>query len=386
MATVVFCVLMGNAWAQNSVQGLAAKAEQLEAQGKWAQAATAYESILKIRPYSLAALNRLGALYVNHHHYREGIRYYQRALQASPTEYVTNLNLGIAYIKMADFPLAVVPLKEAAAVQPSSFQAHELLAVASLGVGDYATAIQQLLEAEQIGPQDVSTQYLLIRAYMATKNFRKALGAFDRLESLAPRSLWVHILKSQAYEGTGAYSEALQELEVAERQAPHNALVHFSLGFIYWKTDRFSQAETEFVRTLQLDSEFEEARFYLADCYLKQENPKSALPLFEEVAGSEPRDFWTRVELGKSLLELGLYNDAVGQFQAAIQLRPTVAEAHYLLGRTYQKMKRMNAYRHELEIAQKLQSEKLVQIESLMDASGSRGDPTHEFPPSPPRQ
>lgn len=366
------------AWASDSVQVLAARAEQLEAQGEWQQAAAVYRSILKIRPDSLAALNRLGALYVHHHEYQQGVEYYQRALKVSPEGYATNLNLGIAYIKMSDFPLAVVPLGRAAKAQPFSFRAHELLGVALVGAGNYARAIPVLERAREIQPHDVNAEYLLVRSYMAAKEFSKALNVFNSLESSAPRSAWVHILKGQAYEGLGSYRKALRELEIARQQAPDDAIVPFSLGFIYWKTNQFPKAEAEFVNTLKIDSQFETARFYLADCYLKKQQPQKALPLLKEVVQNRPDDYGARLDLGKALAGVGRDGDAVEQFQAAIHLHPAESEPHYLLSRTYQKMKRMNAYQHELQVAQKLQSKKLTHIESLMSVSSAHWKQTHK--------
>lgn len=371
--------LVRKARAADSIQELAAKAGKLEAEGDWQQAAAVYKSILKLDPESLAALNRLGALYVHHQKSEEGIEYYKRALEVSPNEYVTNLNLGIAYFKMSNYPLAAGPLKKAAEAQPSSFQAHELLGVALIGAGNYAAAIPELEKAKEVNPQDVSTQYLLVRSYMAEREFDKALSVFDSLQSLAPQSLWVLILKGQAYEGIGAYQKALTELGAAQKLAPRDAIVRFSLGFIYWKTSQLAKAEAEFIDALQLDQNFETARFYLADCYLKDQKPGNALPLLKEVANKQPGNFWARLDLGKALSSTGSYEDAVQEFQAAIRLQPNNSEPHYLLGRTYQKLKQMDAYKHELQIAQQLQSKNLSKIENLMNASGARGNPAGEL-------
>jgi tetratricopeptide (TPR) repeat protein len=373
------CFSVPKARAADSIQVLAARAEKLEAEGEWQQAAAVYKSILKLNPKSLAALNRLGTLYVHHQKSEEGIKYYKRAIEVSPNEYVTNLNLGIAYFKMSNYPSAVGPLKKASEAQPSSFQARELLSVALIGTGNYEAAIPELEKAKEIEPQDVSTQYLLVRSYMAKKEFNKALNVFNSLESLAPQSLWVHILKGQAYEGLGDYQKALTALNAAREQAPRDAIVRFSLGFIYWKTNRFSEAEAEFVHALKLDPDFETARFYLADCYLKEQKPGNALPLLKEVVNKQPRNFWAHLDLGKALSSTGSYEDAAQEFQAANRLQPDDSEPHYLLGRTYQKLKQMDAYKRELQIAQKLQSRKLAKIENLMNASGARGNPAREL-------
>jgi Flp pilus assembly protein TadD len=91
------------------------------------------------------------------------------------------------------------------------------------------------------------------------------------------------------------------------------------------------------------------------------------------------------VDLAKALEKLGRYEEAVPQFQEAIRLDPTHAEPHYLLARTYQKLKRLDDFRRELEVAQKVQATKREEAESLVGASGVRGDPARGLglvPPS----
>jgi tetratricopeptide (TPR) repeat protein len=74
-----------------TIDALAARAEQFETEAKWDQAAGAYQEILRIDPRSVAALNRLGALYIRQENYREGLKYYQQALQLNPKEFGSNL-------------------------------------------------------------------------------------------------------------------------------------------------------------------------------------------------------------------------------------------------------------------------------------------------------
>ena len=79
--------------------------------------------------------------------------------------------------------------------------------------------------------------------------------------------------------------------------------------------------------------------------------------------------------MAKALDKLGRYQEAVPQFQEATRLDPTRPEPHYLLGRTYEKLKRPEDSRREMELAQKLQTQKRAEEETLTRAVGARGDP-----------
>jgi tetratricopeptide (TPR) repeat protein len=365
---------------------LAASAESFESQGRWEAAAGEYQKILKIDPRSVSALNALGALSVRQGNFKEGISYYHQALKIKPQEFGTNLNLGIALIKMQDYKAAASALEKAVEIDPSSFQGQELLGVALIGQDEYAQAIPPLEKAMALEPRDLGSNYLLIRAYIETKQFEKAINGFERLEELDPGSPWVRILRGQAYDGLGSYQKALAEFEEAKKQLPADATVRFSLGFMCWKLRHYDEAISELREALRLDRRFVQAKYYLADTYLADMKPELALPILQDLVREWPKDYRSRVDLAKALDKLGRYQEAVPQFQEAIRLDPTHPEPHYLLGRTYQKLKRMDDFRRELELAQKVQSEKRVEQESLVGASGARGDPARGLglvPPPP---
>src|SRR2546422_691493 len=63
---------------QDTVQALAARAEQFEALGKWDDAAAVYREILKIDPRSIAALNRLGTICVRQQKFNKALAYYRQ--------------------------------------------------------------------------------------------------------------------------------------------------------------------------------------------------------------------------------------------------------------------------------------------------------------------
>jgi tetratricopeptide (TPR) repeat protein len=361
-----------------SLEHLALRAEQLENEGRWEDAESVYRQILKIDPRSIAALNRLGAIEVRRGQFGVGIGYYKQALQLNPSEFGTNLNLGIAYIKKQDYRSAVAPLERAAQEAPESFQAHELLAGALVGQNDFSRAVPQLEKASELNPNDVATLYLLERSYLETKQFAKALPAFERLQSLDPSSPWVRILRGQAEDAVGNYQKAIEEFEQAREQLPRDATVRFSLGFMYWKTRRFPEAESEIQHALQLDPEFEEAKYYLADTYILEQKPAAALPLLEALVRVQPKDARALADRGKALEELNRDAEAALAYEACLSVDAERADVHYRLARVYKKLKRSDAYVREIATAQRLQQKKREEQETLMQASGARGDPSRQ--------
>jgi len=363
---------------QQSIEDLAGRAEQFEREGKLDDAESAYREILKIDPQSVAALNRLGAIEVQRGRFSDGIRFYRRALEISPSEFVTNLNLGIAYIKKQDFGSAVGPLERAARSAPESLQAHELLAGALVGQNQFLRAIPELEKARALNPDDLPALYLLQRSYLETKQYEKALAAFDRLQALDPDSPWVRILRGQAEDGLGNYPKAIEEFEAARTQLPRDATVRFSLGFMYWKIRRLADAEKELVQALRLDPAFDEAKYYLADAYILEEKPAAALPLLDPLVRSDPTNARALADQGKALEQLNRNAESAQAYEACLRADPGRADAHYRLARVYKKLNRPGDERRELAVAKSLQKKKRDEQETLMQATGTRGDPTRQ--------
>ena len=196
-------------------------------------------------------------------------------------------------------------------------QAEELLGVALVGQDEYAKAIPPLESATKLDARDLGSTYLLIRSYIQTRQFDRAMDEFTRLEQLDPNSPWLHILRGQAYDGLGSYEKARQEFEEAKEQLPGDATVRFSLGFMCWKLRDFEEAESELLETLRLDPRFLQAKFYLADSYLTELKPELALPILQDLVVDQPREYRSRLDLGKALAKLGRNEQAVLQFQEA---------------------------------------------------------------------
>ncbi|MGH9455786.1 MAG: tetratricopeptide repeat protein, partial [Terriglobia bacterium] len=196
---------------------------------------------------------------------------------------------------------------------------------------------------------------------------------------LSPSSPWIHILSGQAFDGLGQYEKALHEFQQARQELPDDPTVRFSLGFMDWKLHHFDEAIVELQATLRLAPQFNQAKFYLADSYLAEQKPREALPILENYAKENARDYRTLVDLGKAYRDLGQLQQAQQALWDAVRVNPTLPEAHYLLAGVDQKLHETKDAQHELALTQKLQSQKIEQAETLLNASGARGDPTQQL-------
>jgi tetratricopeptide (TPR) repeat protein len=145
---------------------------------------------------------------------------------------------------------------------------------------------------------------------------------------------------------------------------------------------RYPEAETELQQALKLDPHFDQAKFYLADTYLMNQQPAKALPILQALAEKQPENVRALVDEGKALERLSHSGDAVRAYQAALKVDPGRSDAHYQLAQVYRKLGRQAESQRELALAQQLQHEKREQAETLLKASGARGNPALQLGPS----
>ncbi len=153
LLTVALVALACLASSQAPEQGLSyQEAQNLEAHGRFDEAARAYRALLEQDPNDPRVLNSLGVVLARQSQYRQAIAVYQKALDLDRRRPQTQLNLGLAYFKMGDFGAAVAPLEQALALSRGNLQARTLLGMALYGAHRYREAATQLEQASREQP------------------------------------------------------------------------------------------------------------------------------------------------------------------------------------------------------------------------------------------
>lgn len=114
---------------------------------------------------------------------------------------------------------------------------------------------------------------------------------------------------------------------------------HYNLAIAYAALDRYADAEAEFQQVLLLRPDYAAAHYGLSSIYIQQGREADAA----DARSAANRLALERVAVGRAQAEdamargLTFFNagnvvDAVGRFEAAVALAPTLAVAHYWLG------------------------------------------------------
>lgn len=185
---------------------------------------------------------------------------------------------------------------------------------------------------------------------------------------IPPNDPGAHNNLAIVYYNKGLYDEAIKELEEALKIDSNFVLARNNLDIILKKTGRLEEQVERLVRSIDKEPYDEQRTLELADTYRKLSKYSQAIIFYKRVLDYNPGSFEGHFGLGITLKLLGKYDDALEEvkkaleikiapdvyrtlgevyfnkgvidlaiknFQESINLEPSSAEGHFLLGFAY---------------------------------------------------
>lgn len=141
----------------------------------------------------------------------------------------------------------------------------------------------------------------------------------------------------------GDLEEAIAHFEAALGILPTCVDCHFNIGVAYGRLDRFDEAEAAFRDALRIRSDFGAAYYGLADIYSRQNRLEEAASARGEATRIAVRALEVARARAQDTLARGVafwnsdnVEDAVRQFEMALEIDSTLLEPYYWLGMAYE--------------------------------------------------
>ncbi len=372
------------AWVQCAAQPPSISHERqtaltLEQSGQFVEAETAWHSVVRLHPNDAEAYAHLGLLEARQQHYGAAVPLYRRALVLNPAMPGLRLNLGLALFKSGALKAAIdtlSPLLKGAS--PSSADAvrlETLIAMAHYGLGEYAAAVPYLRQVTDADPQNLPYRLLLGQSCMWSKQYQCVLDTYHQILELNAESAEADMLAGEALDQMQNTQGAMDEFRAAVKADPKAPNAHFGLGYLLWTQDQFEEAAKEFQAELANVPESPQALAYLADADIHLDKQDDALPLAEKAVQIDPSIAEAHVDLGILYADRGRQSDAVKEFKAAIKLSPNDQDPHWRLARLYQAMGKQEEAKAEFEKTKTLHKAAQESIFSKLKDAQDRGTP-----------
>ena len=198
------------------------------------------------------------------------------------------------------------------------------------------------------------------------EGFTQALGYFQQALQKDPQYALAYSGIADCYNllviwGTLSPNEAMPKVKEAAIKAltldDSIAEAHNSLAFVNWTYDwDWTAAASEFERALALNPNYGTALDWYSYYLASRKRFDEAITHITRAQALEPVSLSISTDVGEIYYWAGRYDLAAQQLRGVLQVEPTFAMAHNILGLTYLKMGRMNEGVAELEAAERLAS------------------------------
>jgi len=274
----------------------------LAGQGKYAEAAAAYQQELKLGPADTRLLTALGAalegagqpdqarqqyqaaislavstnssacdagfdlarLAVRQTQYTEAEKQFRTLLATCPEDAEIRSSLGAALLGENRPSEAQTEFNRALALDPADFTALYNLGTQAADAGNPAPAAKFLEAAIKSWPDSPDAHEKLASAYAQSGRLQDALTQLRTAATLAPNDASIHSLLSQVLDGLGQSEEAFTEQKRALQLDPNDADGWNNLGAMLARGGQTEPARSAFEHALQLQPGLAQAKANLA--------------------------------------------------------------------------------------------------------------------------
>jgi tetratricopeptide (TPR) repeat protein len=216
-------------------------------------------------------------------------------------------------------------LSDTVAKCPDNARAHNNLGLVLTHIaGCEAEAVAECEAAVRLEPDSAAyhTELGLALADIPGRQ-PEAIAEYQAALRLKPDFADAHNNLALSLEEMGNVSAAEAEYKAALKLKPAYAWAHNNLGLLFASMPgRLPDAISEYEAALKIDRDMYVTRCNLANALAQQGNYSAARGQFDEALNSHPNYADGHVGLGVMLARMGRVDDAIAQFETALQIQP----------------------------------------------------------------
>ncbi|MDR0993020.1 MAG: tetratricopeptide repeat protein [Verrucomicrobiota bacterium] len=305
-------------------------------------AITVYERMEQLEPTDVGIKQRIALAYLGAGKTNNAIAVLERAVQSGGGTQ-THLQIAELYLQNGDFPHAMEHLRLVSRAQPQDPAAWLKMAAIQAETGESEDAVSTLQEALEHLPDHPMVLEVMAVIRLGQNQYTQAARLLDKVYEMAtaenPDAVPSPLFFYNYAVATTHLRRTKDAAEWLRRGVAHDPGL---LGLFFQRsltsTETFRRSATSVLRSFAelAPKEAALAYFYLANLYLSQEKPSSAVKAFENalrVVDQSPLQgagllnpqfyFW----YGVALEQDGQLEKAVEQFETALALEPEYADA-----------------------------------------------------------
>lgn len=180
--------------------------------------------------------------------------------------------------------VAIINLSEKETLRRNQAQDSYNRGVRAAERGKYEAAIDFFQKTLAILPDQVDAHRDLAMAYMEMGNSEAAKHHLVRVMQLQPDDVWAHVILGNLYlQFENDYGSAERYYQVAFDIDPNDLYLLNSYGALKAKREQYAEAREFFVKALNVNPDYPNARYGLALVHYRQENYAAAVAELQEL-------------------------------------------------------------------------------------------------------
>lgn len=302
--------------------------------------------------------------------YDTAIAHLQQAIDLLPGQAEWHYSLGSIFHLAGRYEEALIPTKTALSLDPTLYEAECLLGDVLFRMERYDDAEKHYLHFIEQPVDDAEIlsdgYYSLGRLAYTLHEMDKAFFMLRRAIELYPSHLMAHYYLGRTLRWHREYEEALEELRTCLQLEPHYNRAYYLMGYVYKDMKQIELARQAWEKVLEMDTgeiatyaqralnsladlstanipQTEPTSLYTQDAqfyyqrgmhYWREEcDREQAIENFEKAVELSPAEAEWRYTLGQLLYAVGRDEAALDSLQAALTLDPTMTKAEFMLGK-----------------------------------------------------
>lgn len=218
-----------------------------------------------------------------------------------------------------------------------------LAASVHVWLDDYGSA------ARVAGGAALAAQTLPAAQTLRAEVFRQmSIETFAQLVEEHPESCRALLVKGMNF-AAQEMAEAEAEFLAAIEACPFDTQIRIELADYYLWNSQYEEARQACLDELEIHPHSSAAKKRLGRIHVQLREAEQALPFLLAAAGADAEDADVHRDLGRAFELLNRVEDAIAEYQLALELDPTLNRVHYVLARLYRQQGRTDLARQEFE-------------------------------------
>jgi tetratricopeptide (TPR) repeat protein len=347
-----------------ALERYAEEGQKALAEGRWADAAGAYEKLRDLSPETAEVHAQLGMIRFRLRDFSGAVPALREALKLKPSLPNVDVLLAMCLSEVGQYEEAL-PGLEKGFKQTSGGMMRRATGLALQrsyhGLGQDDEAVDVALQLTRLYPDDPEILYhagrlIANHAYLLTL----------RLAEVAPASVWMHQAAGEANESIANYDGALEDYRKALVLEPDRPGIHYRLGRVHLArarpplaaADAEALAAQEFEAELRIDPTNANAAYELGELRRKEGDLVRARELFAQAVEHYPEFEQGHVGLGRVLIAQGHPDLALPHLENATGLDPEDDVAFFHLWQAHRALGHADEEKRVLAEFQRLRNKK----------------------------